>query len=175
MLRLYCHTYLFLCSGIPTFLEQEINVQTFTYLLIYHDRTDIHCLGGDACYSLAFGVLAVALLSGTIILAAGTKSYAKQPPTGSIITEVFCSMGVLKDTFACWLFQICLLFISFQYAMTRRFNTTEKHGHWLDHAKNKYSSQLIEDSKQFLRLLVIFIPTPIYWALYFQQVSYLLS
>ena len=55
--------------------------------------------------------------------------------------------------------------------MKERFNTTKKHDHWLDCAKNKYSPQLVEDTKQFLRLLVIFLPTPIYWALYGQQVS----
>ena len=85
----------------------EVNAKTFTYLLINHHRTDIHCFGSDTCYSLAFGVPAVALLSGTIILAVGTNSYVKQPPTGSIITEVLCSMGVLKMFLLAGYFQVC--------------------------------------------------------------------
>ena len=90
-----------------TFLELEVNAKTFTHPLIHHDRTNIHCFGDDTCYSLAFGVPAVALLSGTIILAVGTNSYVKQPATGSIITEVLCSMGVLKMFLSAGYFQVC--------------------------------------------------------------------
>ena len=42
--------------------------------------------------------------------------------------------------------------------------------HWLDYATTKYSAQHIQDTKQLVKLIVIFIPTPIYWALYGQQV-----
>ena len=90
-----------------TFLELKI-VQTFTHLLIHCDRTDIYCFRDENCYSLAFGVPVIALVIGTIILAAGTKSYIKQPPEGSIITKVLCSMGVRYITFLCWLLQICI-------------------------------------------------------------------
>ena len=53
----------------------------------------------------------------------------------------------------------------------KRFKTTEKQNHWLDYAKDKYGSQLVQDTKQLFKLLIIFITTPVYWALYGQQVS----
>ena len=61
----------------------------------------------------------------------------------------------------------------FQYATKKRIQTrksTEKPEHWLDHAKAKYSNQLIEDTKILLKVLVLYLPLPIYWALFDQQV-----
>ena len=46
-----------------------------------------------------------------------------------------------------------------------------KHPHWLDHASDKYDSKLIEEIKIMLKVLVLFLPVPIYWALFDQQVS----
>ena len=40
-------------------------------------------------------------------------------------------------------------------------------------AKGKYSAQLIADTKILLKLLVLYLPLPIYWALFDQQVSIL--
>ena len=41
----------------------------------------------------------------------------------------------------------------------------------MDHAKGKYDSKLIEDVKIVLRVLVMYIPLPVFWALYDQQGS----
>ena len=46
----------------------------------------------------------------------------------------------------------------------------EKPEHWLDHAKGKYSNQLVEDTKILIKVLVLYLPLPIYWALFDQQV-----
>ena len=43
--------------------------------------------------------------------------------------------------------------------------------HWLDLAKDKYDDQLVEDVKMVLRVLVIFIPLPVFWALFDQTGS----
>ena len=40
-------------------------------------------------------------------------------------------------------------------------------------AEGKYSAQLIADTKILLKLLVLYLPLPIYWALFDQQVSIL--
>lgn len=37
--------------------------------------------------------------------------------------------------------------------------------HWLDYAKDNHSSQLIHDTKSLLRLLILYIPLPVFWAL----------
>ena len=56
-----------------------------------------------------------------------------------------------------------------QTAIKRR-NKPEPVNHWLDRAKGAYSDQLIEDTKIFLKVLVLYLPLPIYWALFDQQV-----
>jgi dipeptide/tripeptide permease len=48
--------------------------------------------------------------------------------------------------------------------------TTKKENHWLDTAKEKYGSEKVEEIKHFLNILVLFIPIPLYWALFRQLV-----
>mgnify|MGYP001313269421 CR=1 FL=1 len=48
----------------------------------------------------------------------------------------------------------------------------EKPDHWLDHAQEKYNSNLLEDTKRLQKLLVVFIPFfPLQRALHDQAVS----
>ncbi len=54
--------------------------------------------------------------------------------------------------------------------------TTFKHGnHWLDAAAEKYSLEKVEEIKHLLNLLVLFIPIPLFWALFGQFVIALKS
>jgi solute carrier family 15 oligopeptide transporter 1 len=41
--------------------------------------------------------------------------------------------------------------------------------HWLDTAKEKYDSRLVEEVKILLRVLLLFLPLPLFWALFKQQ------
>ena len=50
-------------------------------------------------------------------------------------------------------------------------NRTEPRRHWLDHAKDDYSDSLVEDTKVLLQVLKIFLPIPVFWALFDQQSS----
>jgi len=43
--------------------------------------------------------------------------------------------------------------------------------HWLDHAEDRYDKKLIEDIKIVIRVLVLYIPLPLFWALFDQQVK----
>jgi len=43
--------------------------------------------------------------------------------------------------------------------------------HWLDGAKAKHSGAIVEDVKGLMRVLVLLLPTPVFWALYDQQSS----
>lgn len=43
--------------------------------------------------------------------------------------------------------------------------------HWLDYAEAKYGKKLVEDVKKLLKILVLYLPLPIFWALYDQQGS----
>lgn len=59
-----------------------------------------------------------------------------------------------------------------QHGVLRSFQNKEKREHWLDHADDKYDTNLIDDVKALLGVLVLFIPLPVFWALFDQQVSY---
>jgi len=115
-------------------------------------RQDIQCFGDDTCYALAFGVPALLMLVATVILVVGDKTvgYTHKAPQGSILTQVFGAIGL---------------------ALKKKISSSEKPDHWLDLAKTKYTPQLVEDVKIALRVLVIFIPLPVFWALFDQQGS----
>ena len=115
-------------------------------------RQDIQCFGDDTCYALAFGVPALLMLVATVILVVGDKTvgYTHKAPQGSILTQVFGAIG---------------------FALKKKISSSEKPDHWLDLAKTKYTPQLVEDVKIALRVLVIFIPLPVFWALFDQQGS----
>ena len=67
-----------------------------------------------------------------------------------------------------------LIFVHFhvQHAISRKWKAKgEKHDHWLDFASDKFDKQLIEDVKRVLAVGFVFIPLPVFWALYDQQVN----
>lgn len=49
--------------------------------------------------------------------------------------------------------------------MKQAFVSKGKKEHWLDNACDKYGDKLVNDIKSVLKVLVIFIPVPFYWAL----------
>lgn len=59
--------------------------------------------------------------------------------------------------------------------MKRRFTTEklnrDRVNHWLDHASEKYSTKLIADIKIVLAILFLYIPLPLFWSLFDQQVN----
>ena len=66
------------------------------------------------------------------------------------------------------------IYYSHQYAVKKKMCSKEKPDHWLDHAREKYPDNLLEDTKSLLKLLVLFIPFfPIESALADQAVSFL--
>lgn len=48
---------------------------------------------------------------------------------------------------------------------------TKPRYHWLDYAEQKYGKQLVYDVKCLLKILVLYIPLPVFWALFDQQSS----
>lgn len=46
-----------------------------------------------------------------------------------------------------------------------------KKDHWLDHSEQLFGSQLVNDTKRILKILVIYLPLFIFWALLNQQMS----
>ncbi|KAG7273968.1 hypothetical protein CRUP_021252 [Coryphaenoides rupestris] len=77
--------------------------------------------------------------------------YKKNPPEGNILLDVCKCIG---------------------FAINRRVRSSKyeaKRKHWLDWAEEKYSKRLIEEIKMVLRVLVLYIPLPMFWALFDQQ------
>ncbi|TDH06630.1 hypothetical protein EPR50_G00115270 [Perca flavescens] len=115
-------------------------------------RGDVKCFGGD-CYALAFGVPAVLMIVALVVFTAGSVLYKRNPPQGNILLEVCNCIGfAIKNR---W----------------RRCKYDPQRKHWLDWAEENYSKRLIEEIKMVLRVLVLYIPLPMFWALFDQQGS----
>ncbi|KAG0582296.1 hypothetical protein KC19_3G049500 [Ceratodon purpureus] len=100
-------------------------------------------------YSFAFAVPAVFMMGALLIFWFGRKTYYDQPPQGNVFAEVG---SVVVD------------------AVKLRERRADGE-HWLDSAKAKHSSAIVEDVKGLMRVLVLLLPTPIFWALFDQQSS----
>ncbi|XP_031180175.1 solute carrier family 15 member 2 [Sander lucioperca] len=115
-------------------------------------RGDVQCFGGD-CYALAFGVPALLMIVALVVFTAGSVLYKRNPPQGNILLEVCNCIGfAIKNRWRRW-----------KYDPQRK--------HWLDWAEENYSKRLIEEIKMVLRVLVLYIPLPMFWALFDQQGS----
>ncbi|XP_053296541.1 solute carrier family 15 member 2 [Pleuronectes platessa] len=115
-------------------------------------RGDVQCFGGD-CYALAFGVPAILMVVALVVFIAGSGMYKRNPPQGNILLEVCNCIG---------------------FAIKSRWRSSKdvpKRKHWLDWAEEKYSKRLIQEIKMVLRVLVLYIPLPMFWALFDQQGS----
>uniref|UniRef100_A0A8C6WTN1 Solute carrier family 15 member 2 n=1 Tax=Neogobius melanostomus TaxID=47308 RepID=A0A8C6WTN1_9GOBI len=115
-------------------------------------RSDVQCFGGD-CYALAFGVPAALMVVALVVFIGGSGMYKRNPPQGNVLLEVCKCIG---------------------YAISKRWKRSkheEKKKHWLDWAEDKYSKRLIQEIKMVLRVLVLYIPLPMFWALFDQQAS----
>jgi len=110
-------------------------------------REDVKCFGDDTCYSLAFGVPAALMGVATILLVLGKNLYVMKPPEGNIMTKVIGSIG---------------------YALKRRVTSGSQREHWMDYAKEKYDSGVVEDVKCLLKVLWMYLPLPMFWALFDQ-------
>ncbi|XP_076799009.1 solute carrier family 15 member 2 isoform X2 [Arvicanthis niloticus] len=116
-------------------------------------RGDVKCFGED-CYALAFGIPGLLMVLALVVFAMGSKMYRKPPPEGNIVAQV---------TKCIW-FAICNRF-------RNRSEDIPKRQHWLDWAAEKYPKHLIMDVKALTRILFLYIPLPMFWALLDQQGS----
>ncbi|KAL2805021.1 solute carrier family 15 member 2 isoform b [Daubentonia madagascariensis] len=116
-------------------------------------RGDVQCFGED-CYALAFGVPGLLMVIALVVFAMGSKMYKKPPPEGNIVAQVFkCIWFALSNRFK------------------NRSGDIPTRQHWLDWAAEKYPKQLIMDVKALTRVLFLYIPLPMFWALLDQQGS----
>ncbi|XP_039186068.1 solute carrier family 15 member 2 isoform X1 [Crotalus tigris] len=116
-------------------------------------RGSVQCFGGD-CYALAFGVPAALMIVALVVFITGNRLYKKTPPQGNILLKV-CK---------------CIVF-ALRNRIRNRSPEIPKRQHWLDWASEKYSNQLITEVKMVTRVLFLFVPLPMFWALFDQQGS----
>ncbi|XP_040214221.1 solute carrier family 15 member 2-like [Rana temporaria] len=116
-------------------------------------RGGVQCFGQD-CYALAFGVPAGLMFVALIVFVSGSGMYKKYPPQGNILAQVFKCIGfALKNRWR------------------HRAKQFPKRGHWLDWASESYSKKLITEVKMVTKVLFLYIPLPMFWALFDQQGS----
>ncbi|XP_071552704.1 solute carrier family 15 member 1 isoform X2 [Panulirus ornatus] len=112
-------------------------------------RDDVQCFGDD-CYALAFGVPAVLMFVALFLFLAGYSMYTIKPPEGNIVLRVGS----------------CIM-----HALQQKVRSNQEKEHWLDYADDKFEKQLILDVKVLLKILLLYIPLPFFWALFDQQGS----
>ncbi|KAJ8389780.1 hypothetical protein AAFF_G00114860 [Aldrovandia affinis] len=106
------------------------------------------------CYPLAFGVPAALMVVALIVFIAGSSMYTKAAPKGNIMLEVCKCIGfAVKNRFR------------------HRGNEYPRREHWMDWADEKYDKLLIAQVKMVLKVLFLYIPLPMFWALFDQQGS----
>uniref|UniRef100_A0A8C2H4J8 Solute carrier family 15 member 1 n=1 Tax=Cyprinus carpio TaxID=7962 RepID=A0A8C2H4J8_CYPCA len=102
----------------------------------------------QSCFPLAFGVPAALMVVALIVFIAGHNMYIMESPKGNILLQVMKCIG---------------------FAIRNRFNHRSKQHpkreHWMDWAEEKY------DVKMVLKVLFLYIPLPMFWALFDQQGS----
>ncbi|XP_077302122.1 peptide transporter family 1 [Arctopsyche grandis] len=115
-------------------------------------RQDVHCFGDEDCYPLAFGVPGILMITSIVIFICGKYMYVIKKPTGNVLVQVFKCIG---------------------HALSRRRKVKKemKVEHWLDYADDEFDYILINDIKAVLKVLLLFIPLPVFWALFDQQGS----
>ncbi|KZC04674.1 Peptide transporter family 1 [Dufourea novaeangliae] len=113
-------------------------------------RSNVSCFGDNSCYSLAFLVPAVLMIVSIVIFLLGRPLYRMVKPSGNVILLV----------------SQCI-----SHAIYKKATSKEKREHWLDHAEDQYEKPLIKDIKTSLQVMKLFIPIPIFWALFDQQGS----
>ncbi|XP_027709914.1 solute carrier family 15 member 1 isoform X2 [Vombatus ursinus] len=108
----------------------------------------------QACYPLAFGVPAALMAVALFVFIIGSSMYKKVQPQGNIMSKVANCIGfAIKNRFK------------------QRSNEFPKRKHWLDWAKEKYDERLIAQIKMVVKVMFLYIPLPMFWALFDQQGS----
>ncbi|KAK0167215.1 hypothetical protein PV327_004644 [Microctonus hyperodae] len=114
-------------------------------------RNGIQCFGDTTCDAVAFLFPAILMILSIVIFIMGRPMYKIKQPKGN----------VMFDTARC-----------IYHAVYNKISSNSvTRNHWLDYADDKFDVKLIDDIKSLLRVSKLFLPLPIFWALYDQQGS----
>uniref|UniRef100_T1I0L1 Uncharacterized protein n=1 Tax=Rhodnius prolixus TaxID=13249 RepID=T1I0L1_RHOPR len=116
----------------------------------------ISYFGKKSGYQLPFCLTLVMILIGSGALLIGTKYYSKKIGSLKFISKFYhCSLYSLRKKLG---------------AMCRDEDTVP----WLNYAYKKYDHKFVKKVKDFYYVAPLLIPMPIFWALYDQQVCYII-
>ncbi|KAH8415429.1 hypothetical protein KR222_011805, partial [Zaprionus bogoriensis] len=115
-------------------------------------REDVHCFGDINCYPLAFGVPAILMIVSVLVFVLGRPLYKIKPPAGNMVVLVSSTIWTALTT-KC------------------KEKKTNPRPHWLDYADVKFDQRMIADVKVLMRVLLLYVPLPVFWALFDQQGS----
>ncbi|XP_058460063.1 peptide transporter family 1 isoform X2 [Malaya genurostris] len=115
-------------------------------------REDVKCYGEDDCFSLAFGVPAILMVVSIVIFLIGKPLYKITEPAGNMFVKVSkCIWTAIRIR-----------------SKEKSINPRE---HWLDYSEKRWGNQLVDETKILMNVLRLYIPLPIFWALFDQQGS----
>ncbi|KAG5683397.1 hypothetical protein PVAND_012682 [Polypedilum vanderplanki] len=124
----------------------------FTFPIL---REEVKCFGSNNCFSLVFGIPMVIMIFALTAFLCGSSYYTHVPANGNVLIKLFK----------------CIKHALIQKKIQKRENSTSEKQHWLNYSIDKYGKKLVLETKMTLKVLVIFIPVPMFWALHMQQSS----
>ncbi|XP_026482711.1 peptide transporter family 1-like [Ctenocephalides felis] len=113
-------------------------------------RAGTSCFHMTDCYTAVFGLLAGAFLLAWAVFLFGLAYYRAQTPSGKHLCQTIRCHALVQN------------------ARGRKPSDAE---HWLDSARSRYGRRFVGDVKAFIKVLVLFLPLPVYWSLTAQQDS----
>jgi len=127
-----------------------INLGSLISTLLTPVLRGVHCIE-ESCFPLAFGIPAALMIIALCIFIYGKSSYKVYPPTGNVIGQTFMCVGrAIKNKVK---------------------GDMGDRTHWLYYADDMYEANFLEDVRVVLKVLVLFLPLPVFWALFDQQGS----
>ena len=126
-------------------------------------RNDVKCYEHD-CYPLAYGVATIVLIISFALFLIGSPFYKKNINDDTNTTNT--KNNVFTQTIGC-----IYSALKNRYKRNKNETSNEKKDHWIDYADIKYTKELKDSVKILLRIIVVFLPLPIFWGLYEQQYS----
>uniref|UniRef100_A0A0N5AQP9 Oligopeptide transporter 1 n=1 Tax=Syphacia muris TaxID=451379 RepID=A0A0N5AQP9_9BILA len=156
-----------------------VNVGSTLSTLITPELRTIPCNGADSCYPLAFGIPAGLMALATISFMSGSVYYKKYPPKENVMSRVVFAIGVSR-------------FLIAEKALKNKWSSKVHRDHWLEHyldnhvcaedprclelrnsieydGKSCAQEKFVEEIKSLIRVTIVLMPVPMFWALYDQQ------
>lgn len=115
-------------------------------------REDVKCFDADDCFSLAFGVPGILMVTSIVIFLLGKPLYKITAPAGNMFMKVSkCIWTAIRTR--------------------SKEKSVNPRDHWLDYSEKRWGQQLVDETKILLNILRLYIPLPVFWALFDQQGS----